>query len=162
MNSKLKLSSLLSIIFVALFMMNTTIVSAQTCPVGNNTITINGSSSSNNDIDINFNNGQGYQISMETMTWKADIWFNDITPGKSTYLVGDGKSDPGPGQGTIVLTNQFNKMVYYSNDGIEDLSACRDANGVVTVSFNMTLNSKSNAVAKVSGFVRYNPADSGN
>jgi|GEM_PF-5916744 len=157
MNSKLKLSTLLSLVLIAFFAINATVVSAQSCPSGNTTLTVNGSTANDNDVKVTFNNGNGYQISMETMYWRADIKFNDITLNKSDYLVGDGKSDPGPGQGTVVVTNTFNNMVYYSNDGIEPLTACKDANGVITVSFNMTLNSKSNAAAKVSGFVRYNP-----
>ena len=134
-----------------------------TCPVAKNTLTVNQVSGVNNALDVLFNDMQGNIITIQDVQWKADFWFGYIEEGKKEHNLTDApiESEPLSGQVAITLTNRASQEEYYSIMvmwGVGKVSTCKDSKGEITVSFeNLTLVSKSEMLAKVSGFAKYTP-----
>jgi len=164
MKVKARFEIILSSLLIVCIIFNVGSTLAQTtCPVGKNVLTVNQVSDVNNALDVLFSDMQGNLITIQDVHWKADFWFGYIEPGKTEHNLTDApiESEPLSGQVAITLTNQSTHEEYYSimvMGGVFKVSTCKDAKGDITVSFeNLTLVSKTEMQAKVSGFARYTP-----
>ena len=139
-------------------------VAQTTCPAGKNTLTVNQTTSSTNGLDVLYNDMQGNMITIQSIHWKAELWFGYIEDGKSEHNLADSPTETEPLSGlvAITLTNLSSNEAYYSTmlmGGVGKVNACKDSKGEITVSFeNLILTSKSEMQARMSGFAKYVPS----